>query len=164
MECWRKALAIVKGWKENPDGGRRPVVRRLRMRLSTELSYRVKDGYVEIAEGVRLRILGRDRCYDRYPNGEARLVYRNGEMFLHIVKQIPRPRHYAPQDIIAVDVNERKVVFGNGKHIESVETAIGRATRYVGRSAPKYKAWLRRKGILKRIKEHHRRARNILLD
>jgi len=39
-------------------------------------SYWIIDGYVEIAGGIKLRIIGWDGRYDQYENGEARLVYR----------------------------------------------------------------------------------------
>jgi hypothetical protein len=32
-------------------------------------SYWVRDGYVEIIGGIRLRIIGWDRRYDQYENG-----------------------------------------------------------------------------------------------
>jgi hypothetical protein len=37
---------------------------------------------VEIIGGVKLKIIGWDGRYDDYENGEARLVYRGGEMML----------------------------------------------------------------------------------
>ena len=46
------------------------------------LGYRVKEGYVEIIGGTKLRIIGWDRRYDGYENGEARLVYRDNKMML----------------------------------------------------------------------------------
>jgi hypothetical protein len=37
---------------------------------------------VENIGGIRLRIIGWDRRYDQYENGEARLVYRDNKMIL----------------------------------------------------------------------------------
>jgi hypothetical protein len=45
-------------------------------------SYWIRDGYIEIAGGIKLRIIGWDRRYDGYENGEARLVYRDNKMIL----------------------------------------------------------------------------------
>jgi len=45
--------------------------------------------------------------------GEARLVYREGKIMLWISKKIPRPEPYQPRDVIAVDINERKIAYGN---------------------------------------------------
>ena len=77
--------------------------------------YRVKDGYVEIIGGIKLKIIGRDRRYDQYENREARLVYKEGRMILWISKRIPRPKQNKPRDAIAIDINERKIVYGNHK-------------------------------------------------
>jgi len=52
------------------------------MLLHQGSGYRVRDGYVEIIGGTRLRIIGWDRKYDGFKSGEAGLVYRNGRMTL----------------------------------------------------------------------------------
>jgi hypothetical protein len=36
-------------------------------------------------------------------------------MILWISKKIPRPKPYQPRDVIAVDINERKIVYGDDK-------------------------------------------------
>ena len=94
-------------------GGRRPRVRKLNMLLHQGSGYRVKEGYVEIIGGIRLMIIGWDRRYDGYENGEARLVYRDGRMILWISKKMSKLKPYQPRDVIAVDANERKIVYGN---------------------------------------------------
>ncbi|MDT7890214.1 MAG: hypothetical protein RQ885_14725 [Desulfurococcales archaeon] len=88
VDCYRDALANAKSWRNNPRKGRRPRVRKLSMLLHQGSGYRVKEGYVEIIGGVRLRIIGWDRRYDDYENGEARLVYREGKMMLWISRKI----------------------------------------------------------------------------
>ncbi len=77
VDCYRDALANAKGWRNNPRRGR-PRVKGLSMLLHPGSGYRIRDGYVEIIGGIRLKILGWDRRYDQYENREARLVYRNG--------------------------------------------------------------------------------------
>jgi hypothetical protein len=77
------------------------------MLLHQGSGYRVKEGYVEIIGGIMLRIIGWDRRYDGFENGEARLVYRDGEMMLWISKKIPRPEPYKPRDAITVDMKRR---------------------------------------------------------
>jgi transposase len=96
-------------------GGGGGLVRKLSMLLHSGSGYRVKEGYVEILGGVKLKIIGWDRRYDQYENGEARLVHREGKMMLWISKKIPRPEPYKPRDVIAVDINERKIVYGDDK-------------------------------------------------
>ena len=47
--------------------------------------------------------------------GEARLVYRDGKMILWISKKAPKLKPYQPRDAIAVDINEKKIVYGDDK-------------------------------------------------
>ena len=82
IDCYRDALANADAWRNNPKKGRRPRVKKLSMLLNQGSGYRVKEGYVEIIGGTKLRIIGWDRRYDGYENGEARLVYRDNKMML----------------------------------------------------------------------------------
>jgi hypothetical protein len=82
IDCYRDALANANAWRNNPRKGRRPRVRKLSMLLHPGSGYRVKDGYVEIIGGIKLRIIGWDRRYDGYENREARLGYRGNKMIL----------------------------------------------------------------------------------
>jgi hypothetical protein len=58
LDCYRDALANANAWRNNPKRGRRPRIKRLSMLLHQGLGYRVKDCYVEIIGGIRLRIIG----------------------------------------------------------------------------------------------------------
>jgi IS605 OrfB family transposase len=172
VDCYRDALANANAWRNNPRKGRRPRVRKLSMLLHQGSGYRVKEGYVEIIGGIKLRIIGWDRRYDQYENGEARLVYRDNKTMLWISKKIPRPEPYQPRDVIAVDINERKIVYGDHVINEERDTKIDEAHRWKKLaedlqkkySSPRYTAWRRRRGILNRIRSYHRKARNILED
>jgi putative transposase len=172
MDCYREALSIAKSWLSNPNKGTMPKAKTLRLWLTPSLSYRIKGNYVEVLGGYRLRIVGWDRRYDQYPSGEARLMYKEGKFFLMIFKRVPRPSKYTPKGVVAVDVNEKEIVFGNSVVRERRETAIERALHYKKLaeklqqkySFSKYNAWLRRKGILRRIGHFHRKACNIIED
>jgi len=172
IDCYRDALANAKAWRRNPHRGKRPRVKRLSMLLHHGSGYRVKNGYVEIIGGIRLRIIGCDRRYDQYENREARLVYREGKMILWVSKRIPRPKPYQPRDVLAVDINEKKIVYGNHEINEEISTAIDKAYRWrilaenlqKKYSSPRYLAWRRRRGILNRIRSYHRKIKNILED
>ena len=85
---------------------------------------------MEIIGVVKLKIIGWDRRYDQYENGEARLVYRGDKMILWISKKIPKPQPYKPRDTIAVDINERKIVYGDDKIIKEMDTEIDEAHRW----------------------------------
>ena len=130
LDCYRDALANAKAWRNNPHRGRRPKVKKLSMLLHQGSGYRVEDGYVEIIGGIRLKIIGWDRRYDQYENREARLVYREGRMILWISKRILRPKQYKPRDVIAIDINERKIVYGDDEINKDIDTAIDRAYKW----------------------------------
>jgi putative transposase len=172
VDCYRDALANAKAWRNNPHRGRRPRVKGLAMLLHYGSGYRIKESYVEIIGGIKLKIIGWDRRYDQCESKEARLVYRDGEMVLWISKRIPRPKQYKPRDVIAIDINEKKIVYGNGEINRKIGTAINRAYKWrvlaesLQRkySSPRYPAWRRRKAILDRIRSYHRKARNVLED
>jgi IS605 OrfB family transposase len=170
VDCYRDALANANAWRNNPKKGRKPRVRKLSMLLHQGSGYRIKDGYVEIIGGIRMKIIGWDRRYDQYENGEARLVYRDGKMMLWISKKIPKPEPYQPRDVIAIDVNEKKIVYGDHVINEEKDTKIDTAHRWKKLaedlqkrySSTRYPAWRRRRGILNRIRSYHRKARDIL--
>jgi putative transposase len=141
----------------------RPRVRKLSMLLHPGSGYRVKEGYVEIIGGIRLKIIGWDRRHNSYENGEARLVYRDNKMMLWIFRKIPRTKPYKPRDVIAVDINEGKIVYGDDKINKERDTEIDEAHRWKKLaenlqkkySSTKYLAWRRRRGILNRIRSYH---------
>jgi IS605 OrfB family transposase len=172
VDCYRDALANAKSWRNNPRKGRRPRVKKLSMLLHPGSGYRVKEGFVEIIGGIRLKIIGWDRRYNSYENGEARLAYRDNKMMLWISNKIPKPQPYQPRDAIAVDINERKIVYGDDRINKERDTKIDEAHRWKKLaenlqkkySSTKYLAWRRRRGILNRIRSYHRKARNILED
>jgi transposase len=93
-------------------------------------------------------------------------------MMLWISRKIPRPEPYQPREVIAIDINERKIVYRDDKINKESDTDIDRGYRWKllaeslqkKYSFPRYPAWRRRRGILRRIRSYHRKARNILED
>jgi len=172
QDCYRNALAVAKSWLGNGAKGRRPVIKSAPVWLTPGDSYRIRGNYVEITGGIRLEMLGMDRRYESCEYKEARLVQRGGRMFLHIAVRIPKPKPYEARGTIAVDVNERYIYYGNARQIDRVETAVDRAERQrrlaewlqQKYSQPRYEMWRRRRGVLRRIRHFHRRARNIVED
>jgi putative transposase len=89
-----------------------------------------------------------------------------------VSKKMLKLKPYQPRDVIAVDVNERKIVYGDDKIIKERDTEIDEAHRWKKLaenlqkrySSTKYLAWRRRKAILNRIRSYHRKARDILED
>jgi len=172
IDCYRDALADAKAWRNNPRRGRKPRIKRLSMLLHQGSGYRIRDGYVEIIGGLRLRIIGWDKRYDDYENREARLVYKNDKMILWVSKKIPKPPKYTPRGVLATDVNEKHIVAGNNSFEHRFKTAVDRSLHYKKLaenlqrkySSTRYNAWLRRRGVRERIRSFHRRARNIVVD
>ncbi|MFP3265458.1 MAG: RNA-guided endonuclease TnpB family protein [Acidilobus sp.] len=172
QDCYREAIAIARSWLKNPKRGSMPTVKGLSVWLTHELGYRVKGGYVELAGGYRLRVIGWDRRYDDFPSREARLVFRDGEFTLYVFKRVPRPAKYVPKGMLAVDINERQIVVGNSRVEQRIETPVERALRYrrlaerlqVKYSSSRYRAWLRRSGVRRRIRHFRRKAKNIIED
>jgi IS605 OrfB family transposase len=140
--------------------------------VKNAINYQYERCHVELAGGYRLRIIGWDRRYDDFPNREARLVFRDGRFDLYVTKQVPRPAKYAPKGVLAVDVNERQIVVGNSSVEQRIGTPIERALHYmrlterlqVKYSSPKYNAWVRRRGIRRRIRHFYRKAKDIIED
>jgi IS605 OrfB family transposase len=172
VDCYREAIAIAKPWLNNPSRGSMPRARAPRIWLTNKYSYRVRGGYVELLGGYKLRIIGWDKRYDVYPSGDSILLFKNGKFILGISKRVPKPAKYVARGVLAVDVNEKHIVVGNSQHEYRFETAVERAQHYKQLaenlqkkySSPKYSAWLRRRGIKRRIKSFHSKARNIIED
>jgi hypothetical protein len=170
LDCYRDAIASARAWRRNPYRGKRPRVKKLSMLLHHGSGYRIEDGYVEIIGGIRMKIIGLDGRYDQYENREARLIYREGRMILWIYKRIPRPEKCKPRDAIAIDINERKIVYGDDEINKDIGTAVDRAYKWKilaenlqkKYSFTRYPAWMRRKAIHNRIRSYHRKAGNVL--
>jgi len=172
MDCWREALSIAKGYLSNVVNGKVPRKKKPSLWLVPKYSYRIKGEYVELIGGYKLKIIGYDKRYEEYENREARLVYRDGELYLFIFKKIPKPKEIEPNDAIAIDINEKHIYFGNNKFVERIGTRIFDVLHHINLieklqkkySLSKYRAWLNRNGILKRIKNWFRKIRNIIDD
>jgi IS605 OrfB family transposase len=172
IDCYREAIAIAKSWLNNPNRGNMPRAKALRVWLTHKYSYRINGGYVELLGGYKLEIIGWDMRYDNYPNGDARLLFKDGKLVLEVSKHIPRPRKYTPRGVLAVDVNEKHIVIGNSRLEYRFKTPIEKAMRYKQLaerlqrkySSPRYNAWLRRRGVKKRISNFHTKARRIVED
>jgi putative transposase len=91
-------------------------------------------------------------------------------MMLWISKKIPRPQPYKPRDAIAVNINERKIVYGDHVINKESDRGIDRGYRWKKLaedlqkkySSTRYPAWRRRREILNRIRSYHRKAREYI--
>jgi len=170
-ECYREALTIAKSYMANGARGEMPVVESLHMWLHKK-AYHVQDGQLYITGGYKARIIGVEKRYEGGMWREAKLVYHDGDMYLYIAVEVPRPMPPTPNGIIAVDVNERYVYYGNSQWIKKVETPVEKAVQLWRQaeelmrkySVPRYTPWNRRSGIRERIRRLHKKARDVVED
>ena len=177
VDCYREAIAVAKSWFRNPRRGRRLVIRRKRMWLTPNLSYRLDlaNMTVYVTGAGNVKIVGYPSNMGEYLNWsirEARLVVRENGVFLHVVVknhvEDPTPSMRA----IAVDVNEHEVVYGYHNVIARDRTRVEdciRIKKHTERlqrkySFGEYRAWMARKGILRRIKRLGVKIRSITND
>ena len=111
----------------------------------------------------------------RYEEGrwrEAKLVYRGGDMYLYIAVEVPRPTPVKPRGVIAVDINERYVYYGNSLWVKKVETPVEKAVRLrelaerlaKRRSTTRHPPWRKGKELRARIRHYYKKAKNVVED
>jgi len=170
-ECYREALAVTKSYLANGARGRMPIVRSLHMWLRRD-AYSVRDGYLYVTGGYKVRILGIEKRYEEGRWREAKLVYRGGDMYLYIAVEIPRSTPIVPRGVVAVDINERHVYYGNSQWIKKVKTPVEKAVqlRELAESLQrKYSAThhgVERKSekLQERIRSLYKKARDVVED
>jgi len=171
QDCYREALAIVKSYLAKGARGKMPVVKKLHMWLRRD-AYSVRDGYLYVTGGYKAKIVGMEERYERGKWREAALVYRDGDMYLYIAVEIPRPTPPTPRGIIAVDVNERYVYYGNSQWIRKVVTPVEKAIqlRELAESLQrKYSSThhgveRKSKRLQERIRRLYKKARDVVED
>jgi len=171
QDCFREALAVVKSYFASGARGSTPVVKKLHMWLRRGV-YRVRDGYLLIMGGYKARVVGMEERYKEGMWKEARLVYRGGDMYLYISVEIPRPTPIAPKGVVAVDVNERYVYYGNSQWIRKVKTPVEKAVRLrelterlaKKRSTTHHPPWRKGEELRARIRHFYRKARDVMED
>jgi len=104
------------------------VVRKLHMWLHRD-AYRVRAGHLHVTGRYEAKIVGIDERYREGEWREARLVYRGGDMYLYIAVEVPKPTSIAPKGVIAVDINERHVYYGNAQWVKKVKTPVEKAVQ-----------------------------------
>jgi len=60
---------------------------------------------------------------------KAKLVHHGGDIYLYTAVEIPRPTPVESKSVIAVDVSEQYVYYGNAQWIGKMETPMEKAVR-----------------------------------
>jgi transposase, IS605 OrfB family, central region len=166
------ALALVKATKKNNGG--KPILRKLSARLDYQ------DAKVELDKGV-VRVILRSQWYtlrlrhrrdyvERFRGlrwKEVHIKYENGKLFVSIIFEF-KYEPFMPRGIIALDVNLKMIVAYDGYEVRRRKTRFTDALSKKKRAEELQKKYPRRwrysKRILNRVKELHRKARNIVTD
>jgi putative transposase len=130
QDCYREAIAIAKSWLSNSSRGRIPRAKTSRLWLTHRQSYRVRDGYVEIIGGYRLRIIGWDKRYDNNPSGDTKPLIKDSKFILEVSKRMPKLAKYVARGVLAVDVNEKHIIARNSRFEYRFETVVEKALHY----------------------------------
>ena len=167
LDAVRQGIWIAKGWLKNPKHGRRPVIRKLSMVLTSNQSY--SFGWTEASiltvEGRKtVSLVYVERWHGKYRNWkvkEARLL--PNRLNVIVEREVPT-RHV--NDVLGLDVNYANLTFSDGTRIP-VKGFI-RALTFKARAETiqqRYpKKWRHVKGIKYAISKFGARTRNIIKD
>jgi len=103
----------------------------------------------------------------KYKWKEAFVSYRNGKFYVSVVFEVEY-KPYTPLGAIGLDVNLKKLVFYDGRKVRRKNTpfvktlSLRAKAEEIQRKYPK--RWRCNKRILNRVRELHRKAKNIVTD
>jgi len=169
---YNTAIALVESAKGN--GGSKPIVRRLSVRLDYQ-DARVDLGSRTVRIIIRdrwytLRIKHRDEYVERFKGlkwKEVHIKYCNGKLYVSIVFEV-NYTPYIPRGVIALDVNLRHIVSYDGSDVRRYRTRFLDALSKRARAEEiekKYSTrWRFNKKILSRVRELHKKSRSIIVD
>jgi len=167
----RQGIWIAKGWLKNPRRGRRPVIKRLWMVLTSKsYSFKGRDEVsVLTLDGRRsFKLVYVERWHGRYRDWkpkEARLVVKDGRIWLKVVveKDIPLVE---TEGFLGVDVNYANVTLSDGTRIEIPAFKRAHGLRIEAERIQKRhgKRWRYVKDVRHRIRALHARSRNVIID
>jgi len=105
--------------------------------------------------------------FQKYKWKEVYVSYRDGKFYVSIVFEVEY-EPYTPLGAIGLDINLVKLVYYDGKKVRRVDTPFIKALSLRAKAEEiqrKYpKRWRYNKRILNRIRELHRKAKNIVID
>jgi len=127
-------------------------------------------GYLYITGNSKTRVI--EKRYEEERWRKTKLVYCGGDMYLYISVEVPKPTPVEPRGIIAVDVNERYVYYGNSQWVKKVETPVEKAMRLRElaerlarkRSTTHHPPWRKGKELQARIRHYYKKAKDVVED
>ena len=172
-QTYKYALSITKSAKRN--GGRKPLLKKLSVRLDKY------DAKVDLENQlVIVKLRSREfkiKLLHNRDHIEKFLGRKWYEVMLSIDKQgriwvnIPfrwKYKPYKPRNAISLDINLKKVVVYDGRKIRRIDTWFVEAFSlkvHAEKLQKKYpRIWRYNQRILNRIRSHHKRSRNIVVD
>jgi len=109
----------------------------------------------------------RQLCNQKYKWKEVYVSYRNGKFYVSIVFEVEY-KPYTPLGAIGLDINLVKLVYYDGRKVRREDTPFVKALSLRAKAEgiqKKYpKRWRYNNRILKRIRELHRKAKNVVTD
>jgi len=172
---YNKAASLVDSARDS-GAKHEPVLKRLTAEFDNQ------DARVDLKRGeVRVIFKSRDRWFllklkhrkehinkfQKYKWKEVYVSYRGGKFYVSIVFEVEY-KPYFPQGAIGLDVNLVKLVFYDGKKVRREDTPFVKALSLRAKAEEiqrKYpKRWMYNKRILNRVRELHRKAKNIVVD
>ncbi len=172
MQLYKYALALVKSAKSN--GGSKPKIRKLSVRLDKyDAKVNLERMEVEIVirnKRYRLKLLHNLNYIKKFIGRkwyEVIVKWENNSLWVCIPFEFEY-KPYKPERIMAVDINLKQIVLFDGKRIRRINTRFIEAlslkahAENIQRKYPK--RWRYNPRILNRIRELHRRSKNIITD
>ncbi len=172
-QIYKYARALVKSAREN--NGKKPVLKKLTVRLDKYdakidlenqiivVKLRDKEFKIKLLHNKKYirKFIGR-KWYEVIVS-----IDRQGRIWVSIpFRWMYKP--YSPRRIISIDINLRKVVVYNGRSIRRINTRFMEALSlkvHAEKLQKKYsRMWRYNEIILDRIRNLHRRSRNIVVD
>ena len=172
QDAIRQGIWIAKGWLRNPKRGRRPVIHGLWMVLTPKQSYTFKsrdEVSVLTLDGRRTyKLCYVERWHGQYEGWkpkEARLVLRDGRLWLKVVVENETPL-IEPRSTLGVDINYTNITLSDGTRLELDAFKRAYSLKIEAERIQKKhrRSWRYIRAVRNRIKALGRRARNIVTD
>ncbi len=172
-QMYKYALSIVKSARGN--GGRKPVLRKLSVRLDrydARVDLEKQIVIVKLRNRVfKIKLLHRRSYIEKFMGRKWYEVIISIDRKGRIWVSIPfrwKYNPYRPRKLVSLDINLRKIAIYSGRSVRRIDTRFTEALPlkiHAEKIQKKYpRIWRYNKRILNRVRSLHRRGRNIVVD